>query len=198
MKNLFGLLKDKQTGKVEGSSNISTTPDTVKLAANQAKTEEGKNKKTRDKPKRKIKKICKYCLSQFAATRIDAKYCSDSCRQSVYEKGGDVNKYQNPSEHFFLDILEEMLGEILDNEYQRIHIETLYKWRAYLDVGRHLYNKYMDQNSQFTKIYFNEVVPAFKDIENLFRMSNSNYTIYNVKPEFRERWQWVVDTLSSK
>ena len=191
--NLGTIFKKNQVDKTKGQINKLDNETKV-----QTKSTEDTNRKVKRKTKRKVNKICIYCLSQFTATRVDAKYCTDSCRQSVYEKGGDVNKYQNPSEHFFLAILKNVLTEILENEYKKIHVNTLYKWRAYLDVGRHLYDNYMDQNSQFTEIYFNEVVPTFKAIGNLFRMSTSTYTIYNLKPAFRERWQWVVDTLNGK
>ena len=38
-------------------------------------------------------KECRYCGTEFKAKRIDAKYCSDSCRQMSYRRQSDPHTY---------------------------------------------------------------------------------------------------------
>ena len=77
-------------------------------------------------------KICRYCQKEFTAKRIDAKYCSDSCRQMGYRReanpeifGKVVPVYFELDDHEYAEVLKKAHeNEIHPNEYaKRLLIE---------------------------------------------------------------------------
>src|SRR5690349_4012859 len=42
-----------------------------------------------------LKKYCQICDSEFEATRSDAKYCSDACKQQAYRNGIKISYSEN-------------------------------------------------------------------------------------------------------
>ena len=62
-------------------------------------------------------KQCYYCNEDFQAKRIDAMYCSDSCKMMAYRREKDPLKYQSQKPiHFELDsITYGHLKDIADN-----------------------------------------------------------------------------------
>lgn len=70
-------------------------------------------------------KKCRYCSAEFKAKRIDAKYCSDSCRQMSYRRQSDPHTYGKVVPIYFeldADVYAEVLKkadsiELHPNEY---------------------------------------------------------------------------------
>jgi len=73
---------------------------------------------------KRIKK-CRYCQKEFTAKRIDAKYCSDSCRQMGYRRdsypatyGKVVPIYFELDDYEYSDVLQKAEElEMHPNEY---------------------------------------------------------------------------------
>ena len=56
-------------------------------------------------------KKCRYCQSEFKAKRIDAMYCSDSCRQMSFRRQSDPHTYGKVVPIYF---------ELDDHEYSEV------------------------------------------------------------------------------
>lgn len=84
-------------------------------------------------------KKCRYCQKEFTAKRIDAMYCSDSCRQMGYRRqskpkmyGRVVPIYFELDDHEYAEVLKKAEEEELHpNEYVK---EVLIKKEDYLKI----------------------------------------------------------------
>ncbi|MCF6172081.1 MAG: hypothetical protein L3J66_14010 [Bacteroidales bacterium] len=102
-------------------------------------------------------KKCRYCQKEFTAKRIDAKYCSDSCRQMGYRR--DVNPeiygkvvpiYFELDDNEYAEVLKKAEGEGMHpNEYVK---ELLTKEEEFIRV-RFTYNDWTTKINALVAMY---------------------------------------------
>ena len=106
----------------------------------------------------RIKK-CRYCQKKFTAKRIDARYCSDSCRQMGYRRdnypstyGKVVPIYFELDDYEYAKVLEEAQAlEMHPNDYVKT---MLTKKDNFLNVY------FSDEDWSYVIVYLKEM---FKD-----------------------------------
>lgn len=125
------------------------------------------------------KKICRYCQKEFIAKRIDAKYCSQSCRQMGYRRESSPEVYGKVVPVFFELDAEEYEQLLIKSGDEDIHPNDFAK--EYLLRNEENYVKLYFQDREWPR-YLNSLEHIFPDksMEKLMH----DWIIERIKKEF--------------
>jgi len=154
-----------------------------------------KRQRKKTKSRRRNKKTCNYCLDPFESVRSDAMYCSNSCKQSAYEKQGNINLYPCPAELFFMRLLRAVLFFMIQKERKKVDKAFFTENMFLLRMGETIFFDQIRNNSKVIQMYWDSVQPYMTKLEKQILNMKTNSYKYTLNGEFREVYYYLLDVL---
>ncbi len=154
------------------------------------------NHKNDNKIKKKRKEIvrkCNKCNSLFKATRSDAKYCSDSCRQIANRKGYNFAYYENPAEHFLVYSMRNILTIFLENENTVITNDRFLGWFEICMILRSQFFPFLEEGNYYREYFNNNIEQTLGDLQKQINRSSNNTAIMNIHPTIKQQWVEFIE-----
>ncbi len=147
------------------------------------------------KPRKKIQRICQYCLGRFYATRRDAMYCSPSCRQRANITGESFGYYSNPAEHFLAIALGMFMSAFLKREGRPVIPMDLHLWINQSKLIKSLFFDYLDSSDYYKRKFINVVDGFLEDIEEELNESNMGFIRLSIPHQSKRSWMQFLDAM---
>jgi hypothetical protein len=149
------------------------------------------NEKSPGNPKKRktVDKLCRYCHKFFTANRIDALFCSPSCRQMANKKGFDLRSHGIPAEHFLIKALKLYILEIRKYNDQVININQVDRLRYLMSFTRPLFIDELGDENHLVRFFSKHIEQYVVYLNKQFRNLDTNQFHLDIPESTLDEWQ---------